>query len=192
MTQETFQDQKDRQNFMEAAFELIPQVGWRSFSLLDAQEGGGLPAQRIYELFPKKSSLLNYFNRTIDARVLSRVTREDAQEPQRERLLDLILMRFEELTPYKPALHAIWHGSLCDPLSLLPSVPQGFLSIQWMLEMAGYDVQGPLGAFKVKGMALGYLNLLHQWFQDDTQDPSVLMALTDRLLTSLDSYLLSW
>ena len=78
----------------------------------------------------------------------------------------------------------MWDGAFSDPLSILKAAPKGLHSLQWMLEAAGYDMQGPTGPIKVNGFALMYIGVVSDWLDDDTEDQSKTMASLDKLTHS--------
>lgn len=174
---------------LDQALELIAQVGWRTFTLVDLAQKANLPLSEIYDTFPEKSAVLHKFIEKIDKEVLAQVSPEDFNEPRRDRLLDLFMNRFQALQPHKQALRSIWDGTLSDPITSLKAAPKGLHSLQWMLEAAGYDVQGPLAPLKVNGFALLYIGVVSDWLDDDTPDQTKTMASLDRMINRLEDYL---
>jgi hypothetical protein len=51
-----------------------------------------------------------------------------------------------------------------------------------MLEAAGLNSEGPMGALKLQGLALAWARVFHIWLADDTTDSSTTMAALDREL----------
>jgi hypothetical protein len=56
-------------------------------------------------------------------------------------------------------------------------------SMRFMLEAAGIESEGPVGAFKLQGLALAWMRVLRVWFRDDDPGLASTMAALDRELT---------
>ena len=86
--------------FVDAAMALAAERRWRDISLADiaAEAKGTLP--QLHEAFRSKQAIIVALVDRIDTKVLA--DQEDASgEPVRERLLDVLMRRFEALAPYK-------------------------------------------------------------------------------------------
>jgi hypothetical protein len=55
--------------------------------------------------------------------------------------------------------------------------------MRFMLEAAGIESEGPVGAFKLQGLALAWARILRVWFHDDDPGLASTMAALDRELT---------
>ena len=55
--------------------------------------------------------------------------------------------------------------------------------MRFMLEAAGIDSEGPVGAVKLQGLALAFGRVLPVWFRDKDADLAETMAALDRELT---------
>jgi hypothetical protein len=55
--------------------------------------------------------------------------------------------------------------------------------MRFMLEAAGIESEGPVGAVKLQGLAVAWMRVLRVWFRDDDPGLASTMAALDRELT---------
>tara|TARA_B110000438_G_C15594986_1_gene555494 strand:+ start:9 stop:632 length:624 start_codon:yes stop_codon:yes gene_type:complete len=172
---------------LDAALKLASNMQWREISMEMIADESGAPLARVYDLFPSKAALLNAFIRRTDQVVLAGHDFEEASEPVRERLLDVLMRRLDALAPYKDAVASITRDLFRDPGALLCSGPVFMKSMASSLEAAGIGSSGLMGIVRSKGLAAIYLSALRVWLRDDTQDQSVTMAYIDKNLKRAES-----
>lgn len=172
---------------LDAALKLAGEMRWRDVSMEMIAGESGATLARVYELFPSKAAVLNAFIRRTDQAVMAGHDFEDASEPVRERLLDVLMRRLDALAPHKDAVASITRDLGRDPAALLCSAPAFMNSMAWSLEAAGVSSSGLPGLARVKGLAAIYLGALRIWLRDDTEDQSVTMAHIDKNLKRAES-----
>jgi hypothetical protein len=65
----------------------------------------------------------------------------------------------------------------------LPALNQlAINSLRFMLEAAGVNSEGPLGALKLQGLALAWTHVFHIWLADEAPDLATTMAALDKEL----------
>ena len=167
--------------FVDAAMALAAERRWRDISLADiAAEAKGTVAQ-LHEAFRSKQAIIAALVDRIDTKVLS--DQEDAaDEPVRERLLDVLMRRFEALAPYKQGIASIIRDGGGHPAAICCAGPRLVRSMAWSLEAAGVSSAGPAGRLRTKGLAAIYVPALFVWLRDDSEDMGRTMAHLDRSL----------
>jgi AcrR family transcriptional regulator len=178
-----------RRTLVETTMRLVADSGWQSLTFATIAAESGLSLSQIRHLAPMKSALICCLNDEIDATVLRAIT-EDAfgEETPRERLLEVLLQRFDALKPYKPGLKRLANDLRYDPAlgtlltMLLPR------SLAWMLEAARIPLSGWSAPLKVAGLTGLYLRAMRVWLTDDSEDGSKTMAELDRLLKEAERY----
>lgn len=167
--------------FVDAAMALAAERRWRDISLADiaAEAKGTLP--QLHEAFRSKQAIILALVDRIDTKVLA--DQEDAsEEPVRERLLDVLMRRFEALAPYKKAVASMIRDGGGHPAAIPCAGPRLMRSMAWSLEAAGVSSAGPSGRFRTKGLAAIYVPALFVWLRDDSEDMGRTMAHLDRSL----------
>lgn len=171
-----------RAQAVDALMALAAELPWDMISLSAIAERAGLSLADLRDLFPSKGAILGGFLRRIDRIVLEGSAKDMEEEPARDRVLDIMMRRFDALLPYREALRSITRGMERDPLGLLALNQQGLNSWRYMLESAGLELDGPLGAMKVQGAILVFGRAFKTFL--DEEDPALTrtMAELDREL----------
>ena len=165
---------------LDAALELCSGRRWRDVTMEAIAETAGASLQRVHEFFPTRPSILAGLVARTDRAVLEGHDFADSEEPYRERLLDVLMRRFEALSASKPAIRSILRDLGADPVTTLCSVPAFANSMAWSLEASGIRAAGPIGLLRIKGLGLIYLSALRVWLEDESPDHSATMARLDR------------
>ncbi|MEQ8227415.1 MAG: TetR/AcrR family transcriptional regulator [Rhodospirillales bacterium] len=168
---------------IDAAMACIARDGWRRFSLAQVAAETDLPLSDILIPFPTKHAVINAFQDRIDERMLA--TADDLMSAGddggniRDRLFDLLMERFDALSPYRAAMAEIAKDALCDPASLR-FVPHMARTMSRVLEAAGIGTSGSVRLLQTKGLALVYADAFRIWLRDDSADLAKTMAALDR------------
>ncbi len=167
---------------VEALMELAGERVWEDISISDVAARANLSLADFREHFPSKGAVLSGFSRKIDRFVLEGTTNDLGDEPAKERLFDVLMRRLDALTPYKHGLDGIaeWLGR--SPMAAASVNRLEVNSMRFMLEAAGIDSEGAVGAAKVQGLALLWGRVLRTWFHDDDPGIAATMALLDKEL----------
>jgi AcrR family transcriptional regulator len=162
---------------LSAALDCAANKRWAEVNLLDIAQAAKLPLTEVREQFQSKSAILAGLLRAIDDEVIKRTKQEMGQE-KRDALFDVIMTRFDVLTPYKAALKSVYASGPADPALAAPYL----CSQHWMLEAAGIGTEGPSGALRVSGLGLIYASVFRVWLEDDDPGLARTMAALDRRL----------
>ncbi|MGB0632056.1 MAG: hypothetical protein ACPGRZ_15310 [Alphaproteobacteria bacterium] len=173
---------------LDAVLELCAERRWRDVTMEAIAEAAGASLQRVHECFPTRPAILAGLMVRTDKVVLAGHDFADSGEPYRERLLDVLMRRFEALTPNKAAIRSIFRDIGADPATAVCSLPAFANSMAWSLEAAGIRASGPMGLLRIKGLGLIYLSALRVWFDDDSPDLSATMARLDRDLRRAEAF----
>lgn len=179
-------DERDR--IIDATFACIAYQGWRRVSLADIAAEAGMPILRVYRMFQSKTAILCGFLRRIDETVLAAPLDGEPDERPRDRVFDLLMRRFDALTPYRGAIEALGRELPADPFAALAAGAALLRSMRWMLEAAGIPGEGLGGILAVKLTAGAYLATLRTWLRDDSPDLAPTMAALDRRLRGIERW----
>ena len=166
-----------------ALLELAGERNWEDISLSDVATRAHVSLSTFRELFPSKGAVLAAFVRKIDREVLDGLGDELADEPPKERLFDVLMRRLDVLAPYRLGVEGVFEWTARDPLAAAAVNRLMINSMRFMLEAAGIDSEGPVGAFKLQGLAMAWRRVLSTWFSDDDPGLAATMAALDRELT---------
>jgi AcrR family transcriptional regulator len=172
-----------RKAIIDALLELAGERSWEDITISDVAARANVSLATFRDFFPSKGAVLAGFTRQIDHIVLDAGADDLGGEPVKERLFDVLMRRLDALAPYKLGLEAISDWTRRDPLAAAAVNRLVINSMRFMLEAAGIESEGPVGAFKLQGLALAWMRVLRVWYRDDDPGLSSTMAALDRELT---------
>ena len=161
-----------------AAMRLADTRPWADITLIDIAEAAGVSLADLKKSISSKPELIAAFMTAVDDAVVKTAVARDNTQPARDRLFEVIMGRFDLLTPYKTALKSIAAGRSADPGLVRP-----FLASQhWMLQAAGIGTDGAQGNMRVLGLGSLYAAIFQTWLNDDDPGMAKTMAALDRRL----------
>jgi AcrR family transcriptional regulator len=167
---------------VDALLALAAERAFEDISISDIAEKAGVTLADFRDAFPSKGAVLAGLNRRIDRIVLERRSDDLAGEAPKERLFDVLMRRLDAMAPYKEGLRGVAQWLRREPLSALAMNQLAVNSMRFMLEAAGIESDGAVGALKLQGLVLAWARVLDVWFEDDS-DLAKTMAALDRELT---------
>ena len=168
---------------IEALMELAGERVWEDITLSDIATRANLSLADFRDAFPSKGAVLAGFSRRIDRLVLAGTTDDLAGEPAKERLFDVLMRRLDALAPYKLGLESVaeWLGRA--PFAAAAVNRLEVNSMRFMLEAAGIESEGAVGAAKLQGLVIAWGRVIRVWLRDDDPSLSKTMNALDRELT---------
>lgn len=184
-------DFSNRNRTIRAALDLAAERGWGNVSFAGIAQHTGLSLADLRRDFTGKTDILKGFQSEIDAEVLAKIKPATLEQTPRDRLFDLIMTRFEVMTPYKPALTRIYAALSCHPGEAAQLLCSTLASQYWMLVGAGAKLNGPGAGLRVAGLTAIYAKVFRVWLDDASPGLDRTMAALDRGLQSGDHWLTS-
>ena len=171
-----------RRGVVEALLSLAAGQPFHTITLSDIAREADVSLADLRDLFPSKGAILGGLMRIVDRQVLEGTPADMAEEIAHDRVMDVMLRRFDALTPYKDGLRSIYRTVRTDPAMALALNQNALNSWRYMLESAGIDTSGGLGSIRVQGAVLVFSRAFEAWL-DDEPDLARTMAVLDRELT---------
>ena len=167
-----------------AAMKLAADKSWHDVTVIDIAQTAGLTVAECYDHCRGKGDILRKFIHKIDRDVLADLDAEDFNEPGHDRLIAIVMARFDALAAYRPALRSILcaRGDL-GPADSLRAIKTHFGSMRWMLDAAGFRTGGLHGSLRIAAMTGIYARCFKLWLDDTSTDFGPTMALLDRELS---------
>ena len=172
-----------------AALAVAGEVGWTRLSFADIATKANLSELTVRRRYPAKALLLNEFMRHIDNLVLEQDVPFDESDSQRDRIFEILMLRFEAMQPYKDSLRQIAADLRKNPISTIANGPNAALSMAKMLAAADLTADGLLGIARAHGLLAAWLATGHVWLLDDSPDMTRTMAALDKNLRRGEKYL---
>lgn len=173
-------DTSPRELILDAALKLAAQSDWALVTLADIAAEAGLPMADMVGHVEDKTDILVAYGRRIDRKVLDVIGTPDESLPPRERLFEILMERFDVLNEDREAVVSFLGSLRGDPKQAVIGLPHLGRSMLWMLEAAGMDTGGFMGAARISGLSVIYLKTLRVWREDDTPDMARVMAALDK------------
>jgi len=171
---------------IDAALKLAAKMPWDQITLRDVARAARLNLSDVYAVTPAKTAILAALSRRIDRAVLAGDDPALDGETLRDRLFDVLMRRFDQMAPLRPALINIRRGLSRDPVAALISLRPALQSLTAMCEAAGLDSSGLRGQLAVRAVALTFAQSMAVWFTDEGPDFAKTMADLDRRLRRLE------
>jgi AcrR family transcriptional regulator len=172
-----------RSRVVDALMALCAEQRWGDITLDDIASRADLSLADLRDLFPSKGAVLGGFIRRIDRVVLEARATDLVDESARERVLDLMIRRFDALLPYRDALKSIHAAFAHDLLGLAALNQQALNSWRYLLASAGIETEGPLGFMKLQGAILVFARVFPVFLHDEGEGLPKTMAALDRELS---------
>ena len=152
---------------------------WPDIRPANLATDAGLSLVDLRKIAPTKSALLDLLVAHVDEQVMARAARElSPEDTDRDRLFDVVMMRFETLQPSRSAIKRI--ADTAGPQFGL--VERLVKSQRWMLETAGLAADGTLGTVRTLGLSAVYADVFRVWLKDEDAGMAKTMARLDRQL----------
>ncbi|MFY8115021.1 MAG: TetR/AcrR family transcriptional regulator, partial [Rhabdaerophilum sp.] len=133
-----------RDRVVDALMALAAEREWADIPLEAIAEEAGLGLADLRDLFPSKGAMLGGFVRRIDRLTLEGTPADLIDQPARERVLDLMLRRFDALRPWRHALRSIHRAFQGDVPGMLALNQQALNSWRYLLASVGIETEGPM------------------------------------------------
>ncbi len=171
-----------------SALRLAEQRPWDEISFSEIARDANLSLPELRRQFSGKAKILRAFIRAVDDEVLNRATNQvSPKDTSRDRLFDVLMIRFEVLQPYRHALRNIVKSGGMETELITP-----FLNSQrWMLIAAGLSADGMNGWVRTLGLGSAYASTFRTWLDDDDAGMAKTMASLDRRLRRGESWMSS-
>lgn len=160
-----------------AVFEQAALRGWPDVSIADAARSAGVPLDEARARFPGRGAVLLRFGVMADQAALANVSMGEAP---RERLFDMLMLRFDVLQQHRGGVLALLASLRTDPGTGLLLYGATLRSMKWLLDAAVIPATGVVGGLRVHGLLALWLYALRAWENDVSLDLSATMAAVDR------------
>ncbi|MGZ0190604.1 MAG: TetR/AcrR family transcriptional regulator [Alphaproteobacteria bacterium] len=181
------------QAMVQAAMNIAAAGDWTSCRLVDIAAAAGLNPGTLPAHYRNKTDVLRALADKLDAEVLAAVdgNAKDPNIPVRERLLEVLMQRFDAMAPCKAGITGVLRTIPLSPSTMR----HGFLalarSMKATLDMVNIPSGGISGAFRAKGLAVAFLDGLRVWISDDSPDLSATMRRLDERLKQAEGVAIS-
>ena len=170
-------------------FKLIEKKGWKYFSLKSLAKENKSDLESIKNFFKNKSQFLVSFSEMIDNKVLANVDKEEFNKNSiKDNLFELIMLRFENLNPYKTGLKILLSDLKKSPVELKKIMKKVLDSMDLFLEIANVKNNYLMDFIKVNIIFIIYSYVFNVWLDDQSSEMSKTMVELDKWLSKAEFY----
>jgi AcrR family transcriptional regulator len=171
-----------RDKIVTALLALLADKPFEAIGLADVAAQAGVSLAVLREEFSSTLAILAAHVKATDRAVLAADMSDMAEEPERERLFDVLMRRLEVLAPHREAVRSLLRSARRDPPLAVALNGLAVRSQQWMLTAAGISASGPRGVVRAQGLAVLFASVLRTWVRDEDPGLARTMAALDRAL----------
>lgn len=173
---------------IEESFLFIDKIGWKEFSIERFAEENNYKTSEVKNFISNKNDLLIEFSKMIDEKVELNINIEEFENSDvKDNIFELIMMRFDAMTPFKGGLKKIIN-EIKSPI-ILKEISQNILvSIDFYLEFSNAYDDTIFDVIKKKSLFLIYSYCFKVWLNDDSKELSKTMSELDRLLNYAEKF----
>lgn len=170
-------------------FKLIEKKGWSYFSLKSLAKENKSDLESIKIFFKNKSQFLESFSEMIDNKVLANIDKDEFNKNSiKDNLFELIMLRFENLNPYKTGLKILLSDLKKSPVELKKIMKKVFDSMDLFLEIANVKNNYLMDFIKVNIIFIIYSYVFKVWLDDQSSEMSKTMVELDKWLSKAEFY----
>ena len=169
---------------VEAALKLAAENPWGELTLSEIAEEAGLELSEFHGVADKRD-IAAAVEPMLDKAMSTEPA--DMDDPPRERLFDVIMLRFEKMEEHRAGLLSLQHWREANPARLAALAKARMNTARWALASAGLDAQGdlPMG-LRAVGLAWILARTERAWRKETSADFSRTMAELDKQLREAD------
>ena len=173
---------------IEESFLFIGKIGWKEFSIERFAEENNYKTSEVKNFIGNKNDLLIEFSKMIDEKVELNINIEEFENSDvKDNIFELIMMRFDAMTPFKGGLKKIIN-EIKSPI-ILKEISQNILvSMDFYLEFSSAYDDTIFDVIKKKSLFLIYSYCFKVWLNDDSKELSKTMSELDRLLNYAEKF----
>ena len=176
-------------SYIKLAFKLIEEKGWNDFSLEKLAKEKSIKMEDLNFFFKDETKLIESFSEMIDEQVIKEVDlNEFNQNSVKDNIFELIMIRFEMLSPYKKSLDILLKQLKYEPKTLKKLTKKIFNSLDLFLEISNAKNNYVFDFLKLNIMFIIYGYTFKIWLEDDSEDMGKTMAEVDKWLSEAEGY----
>ena len=175
-----------RDQIVQSALKIGSAKGWKAVSPANIAEDTRIPLGQVIALGPSRARIAALVFKHVDDRVLNQVHSVDMADTAKDRLFEVMMMRFDVLQVHRDGVVALFRYGQRKPGAFMCLAPNVLHSMALMLSAAGLGVDGLLGMVRAKALTVVYASTLRVWIKDDSGDMAQTMSALDKALGRLE------
>lgn len=173
---------------IEESFLFIEKNSWERFSIEKFATLNKYKIMEVKNFIDNKNQLLFEFSKMIDDKVEENIDTDEFENSTiKDNIFELIMMRFDVMTPFKGGLKKIIN-EIKNPIILKKISHNIMESMDFYLEFSNAYDDSIFDIIKKKSLFLIYSYCFKVWLEDDSEELSKTMSELDRLLNYSEKF----
>lgn len=184
-------DAQAREKILGAFLTLLAEKRFERIELSEVAQLANVSLGDLRGEFGSTFDMVASFFRETDKKVLSggelsKLDPELADQPARDRLFEVLMRRFEALSPHREAVRSLYKSARTNPQLAMGLNKLAVRSQQWMLSSAGVGSSGLIGGMRAQALAGFFARATQTWLDDEDPGLARTMASLDRQLATAE------
>lgn len=183
-------DAQAREKILGAFLTLLAEKRFERIELSEVAQLANVSLADLRGEFGSTFDIVASFMRETDRKVLSgepaKIDPELADQSARDRLFEILMRRFEALTPHREAVRSLYRSARCNPQLAMGLNKLAVRSQQWMLSAAGIGSSGMIGGMRAQALSCFFAKAMQTWLDDEDPGLARTMASLDRQLATAE------
>ncbi len=156
---------------------------WNNLDMKKLSKLSKFPLEEILLVCNSKHNLLDFWSDNLNSEMVKSLSiKELKQVSKKERILELMLCRFDVIKPKKKELNALIKLSKSSLIESSNSFNRSMKSMKLILDYSDISSKGAIGLIKIKALTIIWLLTLREWIKGEFLDEEALMAAIDKRL----------
>ncbi len=184
-------DAQAREKILGAFLTLLAEKRFERIELAEVAQLANVSLADLRGEFGSTFDMVAAFMRETDKKVLAggeadKLDPELAEQSARDRLFEVLMRRFEALSPHREAIRSLYRSSRTNPQLAMGLNKLAVRSQQWMLSSAGIGSSGLIGGMRAQALAGFFVRATQTWLDDEDPGLARTMAALDRQLETAE------
>jgi AcrR family transcriptional regulator len=184
-------DAQAREKILGAFLTLLAEKRFERIELSEVAQLANVSLADLRGEFGSTFDMVAAFMRETDKKVLSggeqlKLDPELADQSARDRLFEVLMRRFEALSPHREAIRSLYRSARTSPQLAMGLNKLAVRSQQWMLSAAGIGSSGLIGGMRAQALAGFFARATQTWLDDEDPGLARTMASLDRQLETAE------
>ena len=173
-----------RKNLIALTIKEIDSGNWNKMTINYMSKKLKISSQKILTICSSKDQLLDIWSEDINKEMVKDISKEELKEvPTKERILELMLCRFDVLSKKKKEIDILFKLSKSSIKESKNSMLRIYRAMELICNYSDISLKGSQGILKVKVLSIIWIMVFREWQKNKMSNEDMLLSKLDRNLT---------
>ena len=173
-----------RKNLIALTIKEIDSGNWNKMTINYMSKKLKISSQKILTVCSSKDQLLDIWSEDINQEMVKDISKEELKEvPTKERILELMLCRFDVLSKKKKEIDILFKLSKSSIKESKNSMLRIYRAMELICNYSDISLKGSQGILKVKVLSIIWIMVFREWQKNKISNEDMLLSKLDRNLT---------